>query len=538
MRAWKTVASIPIAALSVITIAVAASASPWTGLGNTAETVIYLGSAGPTALDPPGRLVTTMPAVVRANTTMTGRKAGWFELRAGGSKSGTGPFGSAPSPSGFGYMWPDTSLEGDMISAGDWSPTITLRSVGTVRLVPVVRYFKWSSGGRSYALIGSSTGSTRTLGSTEQTLTLPVFTGGDIRFNPGERLYVDLLAKVKYSCCTAAAVIHLDNGGARQSLTIPPVQVPPAPVPPTTQTPASPVASPTAAPDPSTSASTSTATYPAPTATAPTSTNAPSTVATVWQPKPGTSWQWQITGVVDPSLPVQMYDIDLFDAQAPSSYSVPGVGVVIVPRGDNAGIIDRLHAANKKVVCYLDTGAWESYRPDASLFPSPAIGNTTGWSGERWLDIRHAAWPQFESLIAARLDLAARSGCDGVEPDQNNPLGNNPGFAISQADQKSWYLEVARLAHVRNLSVGQKNGIETTDADTVAAFDWNLNEECNMYSECDALQLFIAANKAVFQVEYVDEGMTTSAFCAQDNAKGFDGLLKQLELGTWRQACR
>ena len=57
MRAWKTVASVQIAALSVITIAVAASASPWTGLGNTAETVIYLGSAGPTALDPPGRLV-------------------------------------------------------------------------------------------------------------------------------------------------------------------------------------------------------------------------------------------------------------------------------------------------------------------------------------------------------------------------------------------------------------------------------------------------------------------------------------------------
>ena len=54
---------------------------------------------------------------------------------------------------------------------------------------------------------------------------------------------------------------------------------------------------------------------------------------------------------------------------------------------------------------------------------------------------------------------------DGVEPDQNNPLGNDPGFPINRAIQKAWYLHIARLAHARGLSVGQKNGIETTDAE-------------------------------------------------------------------------
>jgi hypothetical protein len=242
---------------------------------------------------------------------------------------------------------------------------------------------------------------------------------------------------------------------------------------------------------------------------------------------------------VDPTLPVAMYDIDLFDAQpAASSYTVPGFGTVSVPRGDNAGVISTLHASGKVVICYLDTGAWESYRPDAALFPAAVIGNSSGWSGEKWLDIRAAAWPAFKPLMEARLDLAKRSGCDGVEPDQNNPWGNKPGFAISLADQKAWYLEVARMAHARGLSVGQKNGIETTDADTIAAFDWNLNEECNMYSECDVLTGFITAGKAVFQVEYTDEGMTYDQACPANNARNFDGLLKTLDLDTWRQPCR
>ncbi|MEO7630874.1 MAG: endo alpha-1,4 polygalactosaminidase [Mycobacteriales bacterium] len=258
----------------------------------------------------------------------------------------------------------------------------------------------------------------------------------------------------------------------------------------------------------------------------------------MWQPKPGTTWQWQITGVVDRTLPVDMYDIDLFDAQpAASSYSVPGFGTVNVPKGDNAGIIGDLHGRGKIVICYLDTGAWENYRPDAALFPSAVIGNSSGWAGEKWLDIRVDSRALFEPLIAARLDLAKRSGCDGVEPDQNNPTGNNPGFAISRADQETWYLAVATLAHARGLSVGQKNGIETTTAATTAAFDWNLNEECRMYNECAVLDQFIAAGKAVFHVEYVDEGMSSS-FCPTDNAENFDGILKYLDLGTWRQGCR
>jgi hypothetical protein len=262
----------------------------------------------------------------------------------------------------------------------------------------------------------------------------------------------------------------------------------------------------------------------------------PQRAAGIWKPKPGTTWQWQITGRVDTSVtPADMFDIDLSDAMpAARAVQVPGFGTVDWPKGPNAGVIDTLHRLGKVVVCYLDSGAWESYRPDAALFPPSVIGNGTGWDGERWLDVRPASRARFAPLIWSRMDVARSIGCDGVEPDQNNPIGNGPGFPITVADQTSWYLEVASQAHARSLSVGMKNGIENIDASTVGAFDWALNEECFQYDECDTLLPFVRAGKAVFQVEYQGN---PAVFCPLAKQDGFSTLKKHLELGSWRQTC-
>jgi len=247
--------------------------------------------------------------------------------------------------------------------------------------------------------------------------------------------------------------------------------------------------------------------------------------ASVWTPAPGTTWQWQISGKVDTSYAVDMYDVDLFEA---------------APGQVNHGIIDRLHSRGIVVVCYVDTGAWESYRPDAKKFPRSVIGNRTyastgaPWVGERWLDIRKQSWPKFAPIMWHRLDLAKRLGCDGVEPDENNPWGNKPGFPITLADQKRWYLKVAAEAHRRGLSVGMKNGVETIDSDTVAAFDWALNEECFQYHECGVYQPFADAGKAVFQVEYRGD---PSVFCPKASSHGFSSLKKHLGLGSWVVQC-
>jgi hypothetical protein len=227
----------------------------------------------------------------------------------------------------------------------------------------------------------------------------------------------------------------------------------------------------------------------------------------VWRPRLRTTWHWQIEGkITRPFFPVTMYDIDLEDA-VPSRRvrRVPGFGEVVWKKGLNAGIVGRLHRAGKIVICYVDTGAWENYRPDAGLFPRAVIGNRSGWPGERWLDIRRSAWSRFAPIMWARFQLAAEIGCDGVEPDQNNPVGNDPGFPITLAHEKAWYLEVARQAHARGLSVGMKNGVEVLDRALVRAFDWALNEECLYYHECLFQEPFIKARKAVFHTEYVDD---------------------------------
>jgi len=269
---------------------------------------------------------------------------------------------------------------------------------------------------------------------------------------------------------------------------------------------------------------------------APPSNPIPVPAAGVWKPRPGTTWQWQITGKVDTSVsPATMFDVDLSDAM-PSARTVPvpGFGAVTWPAGVNAGIIPRLHAMGKTVICYMDSGAYESYRPDAKLFPTSVLGGGTGWDGERWLDLRPASWSRFAPIVWSRMDVARSIGCDGVEPDQNNPIGNKPGFLITVADQTAWYLEVARQAHARHLSVGMKNGIESVNPLTVRAFDWALNEECFQYDECKTLLPFVRAGKAVFQVEYQGD---PAAFCPIARQNGFSSMKKRLELDSWRKSC-
>ena len=513
----------------VLLAAVIALTVPVTGValasGTAAQprSTVFLTSPVPGAAYVPGRLSPIVTAGPRWVATRTPSANGWVELAAAGTTAH--PAGSLDRvPDGRGYLGEPTALSGKTVAAGAWRATLSLRGTGAPAATPRVRFWRYGRG--RYTLIGSATGHRIVLGAHTMRVTVSLPRVPPVRFGAGDRLYIDLWASVNR---TGTAVLHRDNAGAAAAVSMPHPSATRVGVVPTT--------SPTTAPTPSAPTTTAPPTTVPP--TAPRTTAAPTvpTAGSVWKPRPGTTWQWQITGVVDQSIPVTMYDIDLYDAQpASSSYTVPGFGTVHVPQGINAGVIPSLHHKGKVVICYLDSGAWESYRPDEGLFPPAVIGAGTGWDGEHWLDLRPGAWHEFEPLIAARFDLAKRSGCDGVEPDENNPYGNAPGFPIGLADQKAWYLEVAKLAHARGLSVGQKNGIETTDAQTVAAFDWDLNEQCRKYDECPVLDSYIKAGKAVFHAEYQDQGMTTS-FCPGDRAEHFSGLLKRLALDSWRQAC-
>jgi hypothetical protein len=263
------------------------------------------------------------------------------------------------------------------------------------------------------------------------------------------------------------------------------------------------------------SASHSAVSHPAvpPGAPAPGATSVPSSSASAvgngrWRPTPGITWQWQLSGIVDTSVNAQVYDID---AETP------------------AATVAQLHAMGRRVICYVDVGSWEPDRADADKFPASVRGKKLdGWD-ENWLDIRQVS--VLRPLIAARFDVCKSKGFDAIEPDNVDGYTNDTGFPLTANDQLAYDTMVAQLAHQRGLAVALKNDID--QASTLApSFDFAINEQCVEYDECDALEPFVVAGKAVLHVEY-NESLT--AFCGK--LPGFSSMRKRLSLDAWREAC-
>ncbi|WP_455355464.1 endo alpha-1,4 polygalactosaminidase [Streptomyces sp. SYSU K217416] len=230
-----------------------------------------------------------------------------------------------------------------------------------------------------------------------------------------------------------------------------------------------------------------------------------------WQPEPGVAWQWQLSGKLDTSVDVPVYDIDGFDHPASA--------------------VAALHREGRKVICYLSTGAWEEFRPDADDFPDEVLGRGNGWEGERWLDIRRT--DVLGPLMARRIDMCRKKGFDAVEPDNMDGYRNRTGFPLTAADQLRYNRLIAGLAHERGLSVGLKNDLDQIP-ELVGDFDFAVNEQCAQYGECAALAPFTAAGKAVFHAEYE---LPTARFCREARGLKLSSILKKYELGPWRRAC-
>ena len=59
-----------------------------------------------------------------------------------------------------------------------------------------------------------------------------------------------------------------------------------------------------------------------------------------WIPAPGTAWQWQLSGPLDLSVDVPVFDVDGFDT--------------------SAEVVAELHRRGRRVICYVNVGAWEA----------------------------------------------------------------------------------------------------------------------------------------------------------------------------------
>lgn len=231
---------------------------------------------------------------------------------------------------------------------------------------------------------------------------------------------------------------------------------------------------------------------------------------THYRPGPYTTWQWQLSGTVDTTVNVQLYDIDMF--------------------GSSTSLIASLHDKGIAVICYIDT-AYEPGRPDSSEFTAAVLGNPIdGWPGQYWVDIRSTV---VRNIISNRIAEAAAKLCDGVEMDDVDAYENNPGFPLTAEDQINFNTFLATTAHANGLGIALKNDINQIEA-LAPAFDFAINEQCFQYAECTNLTTFINQGKAVLGVEYT---LATSQFCTEANGEKFSWLKKNLNLDASRTQC-
>jgi hypothetical protein len=223
-----------------------------------------------------------------------------------------------------------------------------------------------------------------------------------------------------------------------------------------------------------------------------------------WTPPQHLTWYWQLQGTVANDEPVAAYDIDGFETSAAE--------------------VAALHSQGKHVICYIDVGTAEDFRPDYSEFPKSVLGRSTGWPGERWLDIRQLG--VLEPIMTARFQMCKEKGFDAVEPDNIEGYANKSGFPLTAAEQLTYNEWVANEVHALGMAVLQKNDGEQTP-ELLPYFDGALSEQCNQYKECADFEPYLAAGKPVLNAEY---HLAAKRFCAADNAAGIMGARYNLAL--------
>ena len=232
----------------------------------------------------------------------------------------------------------------------------------------------------------------------------------------------------------------------------------------------------------------------------------PHPTSRIWHPAPTTApWQWQLQGRIDTGVDACVFDVDAFETPAAT--------------------VAALHRRGAEVICYVDVGSWEEYRPDAGRFPRSVLGRRyEGFPEERWLDIAH--FGRFAPILEARFRLCARKGFDAVEPDNIAGWENRTGFRLTAADQLRFNRWVARRVHALGMAVALKNDPRQVRP-LLPSFDFAIVEQCFQYDECGSYEPFVAAGKAVFEAEYE---LAPSAYCDRASALDFSAIRKSYDL--------
>lgn len=251
--------------------------------------------------------------------------------------------------------------------------------------------------------------------------------------------------------------------------------------------------------------------------------------ATYTKPPSGKAWHIQLTTPVDMNEAAPIYDIDGYE--------------------NSASVVSQLKAKGKYLVCYIDLGSIENYRPDYADFPRSALSNANPeWPDEQWLNILRLddVGPTGKTprqLLQARIDMCKDKGFDAIDPDMIEVYAAS-GVTFTPASRKITYADqitfnrwIADEAHARGMAVGLKGDIEQAK-DLAPYFDFSVNEECHAYSECAELAGFTAAGKPVLNIEYAgtDSKFLTKT-CPAAKSEGFYSVKKKMSLNAWKLEC-
>lgn len=275
----------------------------------------------------------------------------------------------------------------------------------------------------------------------------------------------------------------------------------------------------------------------------PSSSSSPATPnGSLWKPRVGATWQIILRSTIDSTVDTLTPEVEVWDIDANE-------------HPDET--VKKLHASNKKVICYFSAGSWENWRADKDKFAQADLGSVLeGWPDERWLN---TASSSVRAIMSQRIADAASKGCDAIDPDNVDGFANKNGIGLTKEGAVDYIKFLAKEARSHNMAIGLKNAAEIID-DVMDVVDFSVNEQCAQFGECDTFAKFIKAGKPVFQIEYPNDGSNndnkkrraaqieeraalsgaatkTCKSMESGNLWGFSTVIKNMDLDGWVQYC-
>lgn len=167
---------------------------------------VYLGSTASTTLTTAENLTTGASTESDAASSV-GTASGWGELWSQGNTGAWTAGASKPAPSGHGWLYDTTVLEGQTIQASTWTTNITLLCAAIVTADVHVRSYIRSSGGVYTLIAEANTSINITLVATATSITSPAASA--TAFGTGDKLYVDVVMNITSAGATTTNTVSI-----------------------------------------------------------------------------------------------------------------------------------------------------------------------------------------------------------------------------------------------------------------------------------------------------------------------------------------